>query len=301
MTSLKRIIKNGWSDFWRNIALSLATIFIMVTVLSLVTFLYFLNPVSEILISDVEKKVDVSVYFKEGVLEEDIVQVKAEVAKITEVREVEYISKEEAFNIFLERHRDDPVLIESLTEVGYNPFLASLNIRAKEASQYEAITTFLETGQFKDLVDKVDYHQRKPVIDKVYALTSGVKKIGILFSLVFGLIAVLIAFNTIRIAIHNSSEEISIMRLVGASNWFVRGPFLVQGIIVGLIAAVITLLIAFGVSWAIDSKINILMPDISTLHIFLSNILNIFLIQLATGIILGIVSSLIAVRKYLKI
>jgi len=301
MTSLKRVIKNGWSAFWRNIALSLATIFIMVTVLSLVAFLFFMNQLSETLISDVEEKVDVSVYFKENILEEDIVQVKAEIAKITEVREVGYVSKEEAFNVFLERHKDDPVLIESLIEVGYNPFLASLSIKAKEVSQYEEITVFLETGPFKDLIDEVDYHQRKPVIDKVYALTSGVNRIGILFGLVFGFIAVLIAFNTIRIAIHNSSEEIEIMRLVGASNWFVRGPFLVQGIMVGLISAVIALMIAFGVSWGIDSKINILMPNISTFSIFLSNILGLFLIQLAVGIVLGTISSLIAVRKYLKI
>lgn len=301
MTSLKRVIKNGWSAFWRNIALSLATIFIMVTVLTLVAFLFFLNQLSDILIADVEEKVDVSVYFKEDTSEDDIVQVKAEITKIAQVREVEYVSKEDAFNVFLERHKDDPVLIESLTEVGYNPFLASLNIKAKEASQYEEITTFIETGQFKDLINEVDYHQRKPVIDKVYALTSGVNRIGILFGLVFGFIAVLIAFNTIRIAIHNSSEEISIMRLVGASNWFVRGPFLVQGIIVGLISAVIALLIAFGVSWGIDSKISLLIPDISTRSIFLSNILGLFLIQLAAGIGLGIISSLIAVRKYLKI
>lgn len=301
MTSLKRVIKNGWSAFWRNIALSLATIFIMVTVLSLVSFLYFLNPISSILISDIESKVDVSVYFKEGVLEDDIVQIKSEVGKIEEVREVQYVSKEDAFNIFLERHKDDPVLIESLTEVGYNPFLASLNIKAKEISQYEQITTFLETGPHKESIESVDYYQRKPVIEKVYAITSGVNKMGIIFSLLFGLVAVLVAFNTIRIAIHNSSEEISIMRLVGASNWFVRGPFLVQGIIVGLISAVVSLLIVFGASWAVDSRISSFIPDISTFSIFLNNILILFLVQLAAGIGLGIISSLIAVRKYLKI
>lgn len=301
MTSLKRVIKTGWSAFWRNIALSIATIFIMVTVLSLVSFLYFLNPISNILISDVENKVDVSVYFKEDVSEDDIVEIKAEVANIDQVKEVEYVSKDEALSVFMEKHKDDPVLMESLTEVGYNPFLASLSIKAQEASQYEQIANFLETGRFKDLIDKVDYNQRKPVIEKVYALTSGVNKIGILFSLIFGLVAVLIAFNTVRIAIYNSSEEISIMRLIGASNWFVRGPFLVQGMLVGIISALITLLIMLGASWALDSRISSLIPDVSTFHIFLSNILNIFLIQLAVGVILGIASSLIAVRRYLKI
>jgi len=301
MTSLKRIIKSGWSAFFRNLALSLATIFIMVMVISLITFLYFLNPISDILISDVEKKVDVSVYFKEGILEEDIFQAKAEIAKISEVEEAEYVSKEQAFEIFLNRHKDDPVLIESLTEVGYNPFLASLNIKAQDASQYGQIADFIQTGPFKDIIEKVDYHQRKPVIDKVYALTSGIKRMGIFFSLVFGLIAGLIAFNTIRMAIHNSSDEISIMRLVGASNWFVRGPFLVQGIIVGFAAAIIVLFLTFGVSWGIDQKVKMIIPNISMFDIFLSNIFVLFLIQVATGVGLGIVSSLIAVRKFLKI
>lgn len=301
MTSLKRIIKTGFKNFFRNIALSLATIFIMVMVISLVTFLFFLRPVSDILISDVEQKVDVSVYFKDDIPEEDIVLAKAEIGKIAQVKEVEYISREQALQVFLDKHRDDQVLIDSLSEVGYNPFLASLNIKAKEATQYQEITSFLEAGQFKDLIDNIDYSQRKPVIDKVYSFTSGVKKMAIGFGAVFGLIAVLIAFNTVRIAIHNSNEEIAIMRLVGASNWFIRGPFLIQGIIVGFSSALITVLITLGVVLAIDGKIKMLIPNISVFSIFLSEAGVLFLIQMATGVGLGIVSSYIAVRKYLKI
>lgn len=301
MISLKRIIKSGWNNFSRNIGLNLAAIFIMVMVIFMISFIYFLNPVSDVLIADVEKKVDISVYFNEGTLEENIYEVKAEIAKIPQVKEVEYISKEEAFDIFIEAHKDDPVLMESLTEVGYNPFLASLNVKAQETSQYEQVASFLETGPFKDLINKVDYHQRKPVIEKVYSFTSGIKRIGVILGLFFGLIAVLIAFNTVRITIHNSNEEISIMRLVGASNWFVRGPFLVQGIIVGIIAALISLLVFFGASWAIDGKLKTIISNISIFQIFLSNIFVLLLIQLATGIGLGIASSLVAVRRYLKI
>ena len=267
----------------------------------MISFIYFLNPVSDVLIADVEKKVDISVYFKEGALEENIFEVKAEIAKIPQVKEVEYISKEEAFDIFINAHKDDPVLMESLTEVGYNPFLASLNVKAQETSQYEQVANFLETGPFKDLINKVDYHQRKPVIDKVYSLTAGIKNIGIFLGLFFGLIAILIAFNTIRITIHNSEEEISIMRLVGASNFFVRGPFLVQGMIVGLIAALITFFVFFGASWAIDGKLKTIISSISIFELFLSNIFVLLLIQLATGVGLGVASSLVAVRKYLKI
>jgi len=301
MISLKRIIKSGWSALTRNMALSIATVFIMTTVISLVTFLYFLSPVTDILIADVEQKVDVSVYFKEDALEEDIFQIKSEVAKIEEVDNVEYVSKDQAFETFVEKHKNDPVLIESLTEVGYNPFLASLSIKAKEATQYEQIVSFLEAGQFKDFIDKVDYYQRKPVIDKVYSFTAGVNKIGIGFSIIFGIIAVLIAFNTIRIAIHNSNNEISTMRLVGASNWFVRGPFLVQGIVVGFAAALIALLLTLGITLAIDGKIKMIIPNVSTFNIFTGHIFILFLIQVLTGVGLGVVSSLIAIRKYLKI
>ncbi len=301
MTSIKRIIRAGWRGFSRNIGLSIASVFIMVMVICLATLLFLLNPVSDVLISSVQKKVDVSVYFKEDVSEDEIMDVSAEIANISEVKEIEYVSKDEALEIFIERHKDDPVLIESLAEVGYNPFLDALNIKAWEASQYEQVANFLETGVFQGLIDNVDYYQRKPVIDKVFALTSGINKIGIFFGLVLGIIAVLVAFNTVRIAIHNSNKEISVMRLVGASNSFVRGPFVIQGIIVGFIAAIITLLITFGLCYGFDSRINALAPELSIFNIFLSNFFLLFLIQLATGIGLGIISSYIAIRKYLKI
>ncbi|OGZ17964.1 MAG: hypothetical protein A2V72_00510 [Candidatus Nealsonbacteria bacterium RBG_13_37_56] len=301
LTKIKRIIKTGWKEFSRNIGLSMATIFIMIMVISLVTMLFLLKPVSDILIGNVQKRVDVSVYLKEDVNTDQIMELRSELSKIPEVKEINYVSKEEALETFIEMHKDDPVLIESLTEVGYNPFLASLNIKAWEASQYEQVANFLESDSFQNLIDKVDYYQRKPVIEKVFALANGVNKVGFFLGIIFGAIAVLISFNTVRIAIHSSKEEISIMRLVGASNWFIRGPFLVQGVIVGFIAVIITLLITFCFSYFLNSKIMSLAPEINLWEIFISNLLILLLIQLATGVGLGIISSYIAVRKYLKI
>jgi len=301
LTKIKRIIKTGWKEFSRNIGLSMATVFIMIMVISLVTMLFLLKPVSDILIGNVQKRVDVSVYLKEDVNTDQIMELRSELSKIPEVKEINYVSKEEALETFIEMHKDDPVLIESLTEVGYNPFLASLNIKAWEASQYEQVANFLESDSFQNLIDKVDYYQRKPVIEKVFALADGVNKVGFFLGIIFGAIAVLISFNTVRIAIHSSKEEISIMRLVGASNWFIRGPFLVQGVIVGFIAVIITLLITFGFSYFLNSKIMSLAPEINLWEIFISNLLILLLIQLAIGVGLGIISSYIAVRKYLKI
>jgi len=301
LISFKRIIKAGWRGFSRNIGLSLATILIMIMVISLATLLFLLNPIFNILISEVKEKVDVSVYFKEDVLPDNIFEVKSEIAKIPEVKNVEYISREQALEKFVAKHKNNPVLMESLTEVGANPFLASLNVKAWQASQYEQVANFLETGVFKNLIEKVDYYQRKPVIDRVFSIISAVNKVGIIFSIVLAAIAVLVAFNTIRIAIYSSSEEISVMRLVGASNWFIRGPFLIQGIIVGFIATLITLLITFGLCYGFDAKIQTIASEISIFGIFLGNFWLLLLIQLAVGIGLGVVSSFVAVRKYLKI
>ncbi|MBI5221470.1 MAG: ABC transporter permease, partial [Candidatus Magasanikbacteria bacterium] len=260
ITLFKRIIKAGWKSFSRNIGLSIATIFVMIMVIFLITFLFLYNIVSKILISDIQEKVDISIYFKKDVLTEKIFEIKSDLAKLPDVKNIEYISKEQALDKFTERYKNNPTMMESLKELGENPFLPSLNIKAREASQYEQIAKSLETSSFKDLIEKVDYYQRKPVIDKIFSVTSGINRGGIFFSIIFGLIAVLAAFNTIKIAIQNLSEEISTMRLVGASNWFIEWPFLIQGIIIGIFATIITLLITLGICYGIDSKIKLIAP-----------------------------------------
>ncbi len=300
-TPLKRIFRSGWSSFRRNSGLSLATIFIVVMTISLITFLFLFRETTQFLISSLEEKIDISVYFKENSLEKEILKAKTELSKIPEVKDIEYISRQEALGRFIQRHEDDPLLMESLEEVGENPFLASLNIKAWQASQYEALASFLDNASFKNLVEKVDYHQRKPVIERLFSITSTVNKTGIGISLILVAISFLVAFNTVRLAIYNQRNEVSIMRLVGASNWFIRGPFLIQGIITGFLATLITILIFTLVCWIFSPKLEILLPGLDIYSFFLSNFWILLLIQLATGIGIGIVPTLIAMRRHLKI
>jgi len=300
-TSLKRTIKNGWINFTRNIGLNIATIFIVLVVILLISFLFAFNTASKILISDIQEKVDISVFFKKEVLPDDILNVKSDITKIPEVKEVEYVSKEQALEKFVERHKNDPLLMESLREVGENPFLASLNIKAQQASQYEQVSKFLETYSNKNLIEKVDYYERRPIIDKIFSITSSINRGGIIFSFILGAIAILVALNTIRIAISNSSEEIETMRLVGASNWFIRSPFLIQGIIAGGIAVIISFIITLALCYGLDAKVKTVFPGISPFVLFLNNIGQLILIQFITGVGLGIIATGIAVRRYLKI
>lgn len=299
--SLKRIIKSGWVNFRRQAGASLATCFIMVLTISLVTSLFIFQKTSQFLISSLEEKIDISVYFKEDSQEGDILKVKDELVKIPEVKEIKYISKEEALEIFTQRHKGDQILIESLGEIGENPFLASLNIKAFGASQYGQISQILKNSSFQNIIDKVDYYERKTVIERIFSITSNLNRAGIFFSLILGLIAFLVTFNTIRLTIHNSREEIRIMRLVGASNWFIRGPFLFQGALAGIFAVLITLLILVPSFYFLSPKIEVLFPGLNIFSYFSNNFWTILFIQLITGIGMGIIPSLIAIRKHLEV
>ena len=301
LISFKRIVKIGYNNFFRSFGLNFASVFVILAVVCLASSLFIFNSAVNILINQVKEKVDVSVYFVEDAATEDIMAIKSEVAKAPQIKDIEYVPKEKALEQFVEKHKDDPTIMESLNEIGVNPFLASLNIRAWDASQFEQITKLLEGESYQKIIEKVDYYQRKPVIEKVFSITSDINKGGLALSIILGVVAALIAFNTIRIAISNSSEEVSVMRLVGASNWFIRGPFLIQGVFAGLISVIICFIIISSVCYGLDSPIRAIAPDISTFGIFLNNFWILLLIQIATGIGLGAISSGIAVRKYLKV
>ncbi|MDO8436007.1 MAG: permease-like cell division protein FtsX [bacterium] len=296
----QRVVKSAWKSFFRDGGMLAADIFIMLLVISAATSLLLLNDLSNFLAAELQKKVDISVYFKEASLESDILTLKEDIEKIPEVKGVEYLSKEKAFDYFTEKHSDNPILMEALIEVGVNPFLASLNIQAFTASQYQAVADFLAKPDFKNIIEKVDYYQRKPIIDRIFSLTSNLKTAGILFSIILAFISILVAFNTIRLAIYNAREEIKIQRLVGASNWFIRGPFLAQGVITGFFAAVIAFFLFFSGSFLVGAKAGFLFTGFNAFNLFMSNFWLLIFVQLLTGIGIGVISSLIAIRKYLK-
>ncbi len=299
--SIQRIIKASWINFWRSGGLTFATCFILVMAISLVASLFLLNDLNNYAVSSLQEKVDISVYFKKDSQEEDILKIKDEVAKIPEVKSVEYISRDEALANFTERHQNDSVLIESIAEIGENPLLASLNIKAWQFDQYGAVSDFLAGLGQDSIIEKVDYFQRRPIIERVSMLTGAMRTTGIVVSIILSIVAILITFNTIRLAILNQKDEIVIQRLVGASDWFIRGPFLVQGAMAGIFAAGISFSLLALFCWILSPKIEFLFSDLNLFNIFVSNFWILFALQTVTGIFLGVVSSLIAIRKYLKV
>lgn len=299
-TTLKRILKGGWDVFYRNGEIIAANVFILAITISLITSLFLLRDVSKIMISKIEEKADISVYFKEDVPEKDILGIQDKVAQDPEVKEIRYVSKEDALNSFRERYKDRPTLIESLKYVDRNPFLASLNITAKDASQYESVSNFIEHSEFTNMIEKINYPKRKILIDRIFNITSIVSKIGIILSAILIFVSVLITFNTVRLAVTNFGDEIYIQRLVGASNWFIRGPFIVQGMISGIVAALACLIIFGFAIWYFSPKVEYFFSDVNIFNIFTGNLASLVLIQLAVGVGLGVTSSMAAIARYLK-
>jgi len=295
-----RIVKAGWTNFWRNFWLSCATVSTMIIAIFVFTGLLLSNVLTGELIKSIQDKVDVSVYLNKDIQESDVVLIKQELLKMSEVTKVEYITKDDALNQFKERHKNDPFILESLEELGENPLQAILNVKAANPDSYKKIAEFLEQDKYKDLIEKVNYRQNEVIISKVFQISDAIKKTGIVISIILALIAGLVAFNTIRLAIYSSREEVSVMRLVGASNWFIRGPFLLQGIISGTVAALINWIVFFGVTWRISPQINNFLPGADIFHYYQSHLFQMLLLLLATGIALGAFSSYIAIRRYLR-
>ncbi len=299
--SLKRVLKSGTLSFWRNRWVSSATIGVMVITLALITSLIVMSAITGAVLDDLEEKVDITVYFNLDTPEKDILQVKEELEAFPEVKVVEYVSREEALAKFSETHRENPLITQSLEELGDNPLEASLNIKARVISEYESIASFLEGRRFSSIIDTVNYRENQKVIERLSSIINIVRKTGFLLSIILAVVAVLVAFNTIRLTIYSLREEIGVMRLVGASNWYIRGPFVIEGVIYGVIASIISIIIlAIGIN-LVSGKLVGFLPGITLSGYFFGNFWEILLIQTAIGVVLGTISSLIAVRRYLRI
>src|SRR3989344_3809902 len=259
-TALYRIIKYGLKNFWRQRLISLATLTIILLALLVFQGLLIFNSVMNDLLVSIQDKIDISVYFKTNAPEDEILRLKRSLEGLAEVKSVEYISREKALEIFKARHAndEDDSIIRAIEELGENPLPASLNIKAHDPTKYKVIAAYLEGESLKNIIDKVSYSQNQVVIDKLASIIDISKRAGIILTIVLSLVAIVVSFNTILLAIYSNREEIGIMRLVGASNAFIRGPFIVEGIIYGTVASIISLLITIPIIYSVSPYAKLL-------------------------------------------
>jgi cell division transport system permease protein len=302
--NIKRVVRAGFVNLMRNSFVSLASMFVMTMTLLIIGSLMFVNALVSDFVSYVQAKVDVNVYFVTGADESAVLDLKTALQGLPEVASVSYTSESDALAAFRTKNQDDQLTLQALDELGTNPFGAELSIKAKDPSQYEAISQFLDNrtndANGNPLIDSVNYLQNKTVIDQLQNITSYVERFGWGTIFIFALASVLITFNTIRLAIYTAREEISVMRLVGASNMYIRGPFVVEGTLYGVLSALIALLAFFPLSWLLKGPTETLLGA-DVLSYYLSHFWLFLLVLLFSGALLGAVSSFLAVRKYLSV
>ncbi|MEK7578643.1 MAG: permease-like cell division protein FtsX [Patescibacteria group bacterium] len=299
--TLGRIIKSGLINFWRNGWLSTATVLIMTVALITWTSVFLSNVVLTSVLDVLAEKVDISVYFNLDAKEPDILALKSKLESLNEVANVKYVSMNQALEIFKNRHKGDDVLLKSIQELDNNPLEASLNILAKDSAQYAVVASFLNQDQYKNIISKVNYTENKIVIDRLNNIIRVLRESGLAAGLVLAFIAFLVAFNTVRLAIYSSREEITVMKLVGASNWFVRGPFIVEGILHGVIASAISFMVIIPGVGFLGPKLFNFLPEINLMNYIGNNFWPLLLFQTLGGIVLGVFSSWVAIRQYLKV
>ena len=303
---LRRVIKSGFFNFWRSGYVSLASILVMVVTLSVIGAVLFVGAILNTTLAELRSKVDVNLYFITTAPESDILTLKTKIEAMPEVAVVEYVSRGQALENFKLRHENDQTTLQALEELGDNPLGAVLNIKAKEPSQYESLANFLNeenilSSDGQKIIDKINYFENKVEIEKLSRIIGSAQRLGLAISFALVIVSMIITLNTIRLAIYISREEISVMRLVGASTSYIQGPFVVLGVIYGLSAAIITLLVLLAVTYWLGGVLGSFLVDFNIFSYYLRNFLEIALIIIGSGALIGAFSSTLDIRKYLKI
>lgn len=301
LTTLSRLIKYGIQIFWRQRLLSIATMVVILLALLVFEGLIISGVIANTAINSIQDKIDISIYFKSNASEDEMLRVKSSLERMGEVSAVEYVSRDKALETFRQRHKGDETISRAVEALKENPLSASLNIKAKDPSRYSVIANYLNGNVPGELVENITYNQNQVVIDRLASVIQVSRQAGLFAALFLTIVAILVAFNTILLGIYSNRDEISIMRLVGASNIYVRGPFVVMGVIYGVITAIISIALAMPVIWFASPYVKLFIPAMDLREYFTAHFFLLFSYQLLFGIGIGVISSFIAIRRYLKI
>lgn len=302
MLSLFRIIKFAFQDLARNVSLSFMTVFILALMLLSINTLWSLDILTKEAVGAVKKQIDVSIYFVPEATDKNVKEIKSYVGMFPEVTEIKMQTREEVLASFREQHKTQKEALDALVELGQNPFGPTMIIKSKEPADYKKIISALNVPEYANLIEAKSFDNHEEAISRLQNITNRIERMGFGLTILFAIISFLIIFNTIRVAINTQRVEISIKRLVGASNWFIRGPYLVESLLFTILSVGLTIVLVFlALSW-IDPYLAVVLPSgFSLTDYFKSNILMLFGFQALAVLLLTILSSGLAMRKQLKV
>lgn len=300
--SLMRVIKFSVQDIFRNIWLSLVTVIILILALFTVNMLLIVKVIGETAVNTIKEKIDINLFLNQDATETQILVLKAKIDELPEVKNTTYISKNEALRNFQEKHQDNPEIISALKELGGNPLTPSITIKPRNLDQFDNLINKLNT--FDDqIIESRNFTNYKTLLDKINLITKKVTDAALFLSIIFIFITLLVVYNSVRVAIYTHRREITIMRLVGASKWFIQMPYLISGIIYTLAGVVAVIFIFFPFLSLLQPYMEAFFVgyNINLINYFFGQAWQIFGIQFLVAAAINVLASLLAVRRYSRV
>jgi len=303
--TLLRIFRYGVKNLFRNAWLSIAAMAVMFVALAIILSTVVLNVTANNAIQELSKNLKVSVYLKDDAPDEVRKQLEQAIVTNKYVAGTEYVSKDVAKERFSASFKNDDALIEGLTLIGSDTLPASFEVSVKDLEHLQDIKVIAEEDRFKGIIDSITLGRTdaRRTIDRAASAQKFITMASVVAAGIFTIISILIIFNTIRISIFTRSEEIRSMKLIGATPGFIRGPFLVETSLYGVVAAIIAVCVVYSMIISLGSKIAAQAEFSETYNFFLEpkTIVAAFFCTILTGILVGIFSSALAMEKYLRL
>ena len=301
MMSFFRIIKFAIEDLFRNFSLSVMTVVILVLMLLSVNTLVVVRAITEQAVTSVKEHIDVSIHFKNEASADQVQEVRSYVESFPEVTETQFLTKEQVLDQFKEMHESDAAILTSLDELDENPLGATLVVKTREPSDYEKIITAISVPEYETVVEAKTFNDIQSSIEKIDMITHRVEQSVIFLSVLFMVIAFFVTFNTIRVAIYTQRLEIGIKKLVGATNWFIRGPYVIESAIFTLCSILITAVLVYNGLTILDPYLEVVFGQEAFLQLYFStHATQLISLQFLGVFLLTVCTSGIAIRKYLR-
>lgn len=300
-----RILKTALTNFVRNSWLSATAAMVMTVTLVIFSILFLLFGITSYSLKTFQNNIDVSVYFKNGLVDQQALKIRDVMLADSRVASAEYKTPAEVREQFKARNKDRPAILLSLNELDDNPFPPTLHVKARDINQYPEILGKLQSDEYKDFISAINYKNDPKVQETINNLSKALRyivTIGSSLMAIFAFIAVLVMFNTITLTIYNRREEVEIMRLVGATNWYIRGPFLIEAIFYSLLGTLVSSLLLLAVFQTVLPRLaHFVNPDLIFFNQNFFSYWFLVLLIFILSITLSITSTMLAIRKYLKI
>jgi len=300
--SFFRVIKFSFQDIARNIWLSIITVVIITLALFSVNLLLAVKILTSATVSAVKDKVDISLYLKSEAPENLILTLKSQISNFDSVKQVEYVSKQAAIESFRDKHKNNQEILQALLELGKNPLSPSLIIKPKDINNYDDLIVSLNKID-NDIIESRNFDDHKAILTKINNIADKANEAGLFVSSLFVLITILVVYNAVRVAIFTHKREIGIMKLVGASTWFIRAPFLISGMIYALFGVIAIIVIIYPLLGLVQPYLATFFSgfEINLLDYYNSNFLLIFGLEFLAASLVNVLASLVAVGKYSKV